>query len=247
MEVVSVGIMHYAALVPCAIASLVARSIASSFGIPAPFYEILQLPEFGAISAVKASALGILCGLLSICFCVLLHQSQHLYQKFLKNPYLRAFTGGTVVLLLTMLVGDQTYNGTGTPMINQCMEGKVFWGAFLLKMLFTALTLGCGYKGGEIVPTFFIGASFGCLFGNLLGFSPSLCAAIGMGALFCGVTNSPLTSLLICMEMFGMDALPYFLLSIALSYMVSGYYGLYSSQKIVYSKYKSNYINKQTL
>ena len=138
----------------------------------------------------------------------------------------------------------QTYNGTGTSMISICMDGNISSLAFLLKILFTALTLGCGYKGGEIVPTFFIGAAFGSMFGNLIGFSPSLCAAIGMGAMFCGVTNSPITSLLICFELFGFEGTPFFLLAIGFSYTVSGYYSLYSSQKIVYSKYKSNFIDK---
>ena len=105
---------------------------------------------------------------------------------------------------------------------------------------------GAGYKGGEIVPSFFVGATFGCLFGNIIGFSPSLCAAVGMTSLFCGVTNCPITSLLISFELFGYDGMPYFLLAIPFSYMLSGYFGLYRSQRIVYSKYKTNYINKPT-
>ena len=118
--------------------------------------------------------------------------------------------------------------------------------AFLLKILFTAVTLSAGYKGGEIVPSFFIGATFGCLFGNLAGFSPSLCTAAGMGAVFCGVTNCPITSLLICFEMFGFGGMPYFLLSVSLGYMLSRYYGQYHSQKIIYSKYKTEFINRKT-
>ena len=82
--------------------------------------------------------------------------------------------------------------------------------------------------------------------GNVLGFSPTLCTAVGMSAVFCGVTNCPITSLLISFELFGYDGMPYFLLAIAFSYMLSGYFGLYQSQKIVYSKYKTNYINKKT-
>lgn len=246
MEVVSVGIMHYAALLPCAISALIARYIAKYlFGLGAPVYDILKVPNFTVLSAVQISLLAILCGVVSILFCIVLHQSGFLYQKYLKNPYVRAFAGGSCVLFLTLIIGDQTYNGTGTAMIQQCIDGDVHSAAFLLKILFTALTLGCGYKGGEIIPTFFIGASFGSQFGNLLGFSPSLCAAVGMGALFCGVTNCPITSLLICFELFGFEGTPYFLLAIGFSYMVSGYYGLYSSQKIVYSKYKSNYIDRK--
>ena len=102
-----------------------------------------------------------------------------------------------------------------------------------------------GFKGGEIVPSFFTGAAFGCLFGNLSGFSPTLCTAVGMAAVFCGVTNCPITALLISFELFGYDGMPYFLLAVAFSYMLSGYYGLYSSQKIIYSKYKTNYINQK--
>ena len=150
------------------------------------------------------------------------------------------------MVLLTLLVGNRDYNGAGVDIITKCMHGEVRPEAFLLKMIFTALTLGAGFKGGEIVPSFFTGAAFGCLFGNILGFSPSLCAAVGMTSVFCGVTNCPITSLLISFELFGYDGMPYFLLATAFSYMLSGYFGLYKSQKIVYSKYKTNYINKPT-
>lgn len=168
-------------------------------------------------------------------------------KRFFKNPYVRALAGGLIVIGLTMLVGNQTYNGTGMNIITGCMEGKtVFPLAFLLKMVFTAATLGAGYKGGEIVPTLFIGSTFGTFFASAFGCSIPLCAAVGMGAVFCGVTNSPITSLMICFELFGFDGMPYFLIAIALSYMLSGYYGLYSSQKIIYSKYKTEYINRKT-
>lgn len=246
MEVVSVGIMHYSALVPCVISSLVAHGIALYFGVSQEMFPITDIPDFTVASAVRLSVLAILCALVSILFCIMLHQTGRLYQKYLKNPYLRAVAGGCIIIALTLLVGDQSYNGTGVSTIAQCVDGTVRPEAFFLKMLFTALTLGAGFKGGEIVPTFFIGASFGCLFGNLIGFAPSMCTAIGMTAVFCGVTNCPITSLLISFELFGYNGMPFFLLAIAFSYMLSGYFGLYSSQKIMYSKYKTNYINKQT-
>lgn len=247
MEVVSVGIMHYSALVPCVIASLIAHAIATSFGVTAEIFPLGKIPTFAVGTAIQTALLAILCALVSIIFCILLHQAEHLYKKFLINPYLRAFVGGCIVIALTLLVGDQTYNGAGIPIIAGCMKNAdVAPEAFLLKMIFTAITLGAGYKGGEIVPTFCVGAAFGCLFGNLSGFSPTLCTAVGMASLFCGVTNCPITSLLISFELFGYDGMPYFLLAIAFSYMLSGYYGLYHSQKIIYSKYKTNYINRKT-
>ncbi len=246
MEVVSVGVMYYAALVPCVISSLVASMVARYFGVSQELFLIEKIPTFRFLPAVKISVLAILCAGVSILFCIMLHSSDHLYKRFFKNAYIRIFVGGCLVIALTLLVGDQTYNGAGMNMIEQYMQGHVPPEAFILKMLFTAVTLGAGFKGGEIVPSFFTGAAFGCLFGNILGFSPSLCTAVGMTAVFCGVTNCPLTALLISFELFGYDAMPYFLLAVAFSYMLSGYYGLYSSQKIIYSKYKTNYINRKT-
>ena len=246
MEVVSVGVMYYAALVPCVISSLVASMVARYFGVSQELFLIDNIPAFRFLPAVKISVLAVLCAGVSILFCIMLHSSDHLYKRFFKNAYIRIFVGGCLVIALTLLVGDQTYNGAGMNMIEQYMQGQVPPEAFILKMLFTAVTLGAGFKGGEIVPSFFTGAAFGCLFGNILGFSPSLCTAVGMTAVFCGVTNCPITALLISFELFGYDAMPYFLLAVAFSYMLSGYYGLYSSQKIIYSKYKTNYINRKT-
>lgn len=247
MEMVSVGVMYYIALVPCVISSLVAHGIAVYFGVSSELFPIGNIPHFGILNAVKISGLAVLCALVSILFCVVLHQTEHLYKKFFANPYIRAAVGGCIVIALTLLVGNRDYNGTGIGIIDQCLDGTVRPEAFLLKIIFTALTLGAGYKGGEIVPSFFTGAAFGCLFGNLIGFSPSLCAAVGMCSVFCGVTNCPVTSLLISFELFGYDGMPYFLLSVAFSYMLSGYFGLYKSQRIVYSKYKTRYINRNTL
>lgn len=246
MEVVSVGIMQYSALVPCVIASLSAFSVAQAFGVGQELFLVEWVPNFTIFSATKVSILAVLCAVLSIAFCIMLHQTEHLYKKLFKNPYLRIVAGGCFIIVLTLLVGDQTYNGTGMHVIEEAMEGHVVPYAFILKMIFTALTIGAGYKGGEIVPSFFIGATFGCLFGNILGFAPDLCAAVGMASLFCGVTNCPITSLLISFELFGYEGMPYYLLAIAFSYMLSGYYGLYSSQRIMYSKYRTQFINRKS-
>lgn len=246
MEVVSVGIMHYSALVPCVVSALIAHGIATNFHIIPEQFPLAQFPAFTLKTAIITAFLAILCAGVSILFCVALHASGKLYKRFFPNTYVRIGIGGTLIILLTLLVGNQDYNGAGMFVIERCFEGKGVPYAFLLKILFTAITLGAGYKGGEIVPSFFIGAAFGFTFGSLLGFAPALCTAIAMGSVFCGVSNCPITSLLICFELFGYEAMPYFLLSIALSYMLSGYYGLYRSQKIVYSKYKTEFINRKT-
>lgn len=247
IEVVSVGIMHYSALVPCVIAALVAKSVAVHFGIAGDTFLLMQLPDFSLKNAVLTALLAVLSALVSILFCIILHQSEHLYKKFFKNRYFRVLIGGMLVIVLTLLVGNRNYNGSGMEMIERCIAGdSIPPYAFLLKMLFTAITLGAGYKGGEIVPSFFIGATFGTFFSSLCSLPSALCAAIGMTSVFCGVTNCPITALLISFELFGYEGMPFYLLSTALSYMLSGYYGLYLSQKIIYSKYKTEFINRKT-
>ena len=130
--------------------------------------------------------------------------------------------------------------------IDEALFGRANPEAFALKILFTAITLGAGFKGGEIVPTFFIGATFGNTMARLIGLNPSFGAGIGLIALFCGVTNCPLTSLIMSIELFGKDGMLFFAIVCAVSYMLSGYHGLYSEQKIVYSKIKPEFIDKKS-
>ena len=247
MEVVSVGIMHYSALLHCVIASLTAHGVATACGIAPEIFPISSIPAFAPKTALIIGVFAVLCAVVSILFCTILHNAERLYKRFFKNPYLRVVVGGCIVITLTLLVGDQTYNGTGMNIIAGCMEGKsIFPLTFLLKMIFTAATLGAGYKGGEIVPTLFIGATFGTFFATVTGCYIPLFAAVGMGAVFCGVTNSPITSLLICFELFGFVGMPFFLIAVSVGYLESGYFGLYHSQKIMYSKTKLQFINEKT-
>ena len=116
-----------------------------------------------------------------------------------------------------------------------------------LKMLFYCHCPWCRFKGGEIVPTCcVVGATLGCAFGEITGFAPSLCAACAMTAMFAGVTNCPITSLVIALELFGYEGMEYYSIAIAVSFALSGYYGLYASQKFVYSKTKTEFINRRS-
>lgn len=245
MEVVSVGIFYYAALVPAVISSLVAISVAQYFGVHAEKFTILEMPEFALMPAVKIILLAMVCAAVSELFCLILHKLGHFFKQHIKNSYLRVIVGSFLLIGLTALVQTTDYMGAGVDVIERAMNGQVRPEAFLCKMIFTAITLSVGFKGGEIVPTLYIGATFGCFAGQLIGLSPSLCAAAGMAALFCGVTNCPISSLLLSMEMFGMEAAPYIMLAVAISYMLSGYDGLYESQKIVYSKFRKKYLGGQ--
>lgn len=246
MEVISVGIMQYAALVPCSIAALVAKEVAELVGAEGEHFQILAPPSFDLKSAVMIIILAVLCAAVSILFCKVLHVTEHLYKKWIPNEWARVVAGALLVILMAKLLGTTDYLGAGMNVIERAVEGEVIAAAFLLKIIFTAVTLGSGFKGGEIVPTLFVGATFGCLFGQLTGFSPSLAAACGMAAVFCGVTNCPLSTLFLSFELFGFECMPFFLLSIGISYLESGYFGLYHSQKILYSKTKLQYINTRT-
>ena len=237
LEVVNVGQLRYAALFPCLLSALTADAIPRALGLPGERYRLSGLPELGAASLLRCGALAILAALVSIAFCVLMHQAGRLYKKYIPNQYLRSLAGAALVVALTVLEGSGDYNGAGGHIIELAVEGEVHapW-AFLLKMLFTALTLGAGFRGGEIVPTLFIGSTFGCAAAPLLGLDPAFGAAVSMIALFCGVVNCPMASIFLAVELFGGEGLLFFALACALSFLVSGRYSLYSSQRNVYSK-----------
>lgn len=245
MEVVSVGVMYYAALVPCVFSSLVASKFANHMGIGPNVFKIRQMPLFEVVPSLKVIGLALCCAALSVVFCMALHSLGDFYRNKLKNPYIRIIVSSLVIIVLTIILQTDDYMGAGVPVIQRAIQGNVEPLAFVWKIVFTALTLEAGFKGGEIVPSFFVGATFGCLFGHIVGISPSLCAAVGMMSVFCGVTNCPITSMLIAFELFGYHGVPFFLLGISVSYLMSGYYGLYHDQTIVYSKYKTEYINRK--
>ena len=257
MEVVSVGVLYYAAIVPCAVSSIMGLWVAKLFHVPATAFPLTGIPDLSPVALLQVIVLGVLFALLSILFCRIMHTVPHLYQRFFPNSFLRAAVGGFLVIALTLLVWlwnpfTFDYNGAGESIIHAAVEGHARPEAFLLKMLFTALTLGAGFKGGEIVPVFFTGATFGCTVAPLLGLSPSFGAGLGMVCVFCGVTNCPITSLLMALELFGEgssamftgQSMGLFAVCIAISYTLSGYYGLYKEQKIVYSKFRPEFINK---
>lgn len=244
MEVVSIGIFHYSAFFPCLLSAYVATGITRLMGISPEGYTLLGTPGLAPLPLLQVGALAILCALLSILFCVAMHKTAHLYQKFFPNQYLRVVVGGVIVVLLSLLLGTRDYNGAGGHIISAALAGTAVPWAFAAKLVLTALTLGAGYRGGEIVPTFFVGATFGCAVSPLLGLDPAFGAAIGMVSLFCGVVNCPLASILLSVELFGSDGLLFFALACALSYLLSGKFSLYSSQKIVYSKLEPRFIDE---
>ena len=245
LEVVDVGHLQYAALFPCLLSALVSDAIPRALGLPAERYRLQGMPSLSPAALLRCGALAALAALVSIAFCVLMQRIGRLYQKYIPNQYLRALAGAALVIALTVLEGSGDYNGAGGGVIALALEGEVRvpW-AFLLKMVFTALTLRAGFRGGEIAPTLFIGATFGCAAGPLLGLDPAFAAAVSMIALFCGVVNCPLASIFFAIELFGGEGLLFFALACALSFLLSGNYSLYSSQKLMFSKVERKAIDQ---
>ena len=245
MEVISVGVFYYAGLIPCLTAALVGYLVSLMMKVPPTRFTVAD-PGLNAWTMVLVILLAIGCGVVSILFCRGLQGSGRLAAKLLPNPFVRVFVGGLLVIALTLLVGSTDYNGAGMSVVEQAVGGHVSGWAWLLKLLFTAVTIGFGFKGGEVVPSFFVGAAFGCLLGGFLGLPAGFGAAIGLVAVFCGAVNCPIASVLLSVEIFGIGGLLYFAMACAISYLLSGYCGLYSSQTILYSKMRAEFINIHT-
>ena len=247
IEIISVGIMHYSALVPCVAASVSAHFMAQFLQVPPEVFHISPA-AMNVSSFLRLVPLAACLGGVSVLFCIVLHKTEHHLEAKIKNQYVRILSAAVLVVALSMIPGNSIYLGSGMGIIEDIFHhgGNVVPYAFLLKMIFTGLTLGSGFKGGEIVPSLCIGAAFGCAAAPLFGFGPELAAACGMIGVFCGVTNCPLSSLLLSFELFGFEGMPYYLVTVAISYMLSGYCGLYRAQKIMYSKTEARFINTTT-
>jgi H+/Cl- antiporter ClcA len=246
MEVISIGVMYYAALVPCVFSAFTAAALARFWGLMPEQFAIGAVPAWSIETAIVAVGLAAGCALVSELFCITLHTTEHLYKKYLPSPVWRILSGAAIVIVLTLLTGSTRYNGSGVSLIEKCFEGEGLPWDFLMKILFTTVTLEAGFKGGEIVPTLTIGAAFGSFFAFLFGQPVGLMTACGMLGLFVGVTNCPISTLLLGFELFGYGAMPFFVLVIAVSFSFSGYYSLYASQKFIYSKTRTEFINRKT-
>lgn len=236
MEVAAVGVFRYSALYPCLAASLTGWGVSSLLGTIPERMPAIAVPAGDVSGILRVAALALVCALCSILFLSVIHLAAHLYQRCLPNIFPRAAAGGVLVIAATLLLGTRDYNGAGMDMAIAAVEGRAVPWAFLAKILLTALTMGAGYKGGEIVPAFFIGAALGCTAGPLLGLDPGFAAAVGLISLFCSVVNCPLASIVLSVELFGGGGLWFFAMACGVSYLMSGYYSLYAEQKIIYSK-----------
>lgn len=244
LEVISVGVLYYAGLVPCLTAALTGYLVSVLMGVP-PTRFTVTVPGLEVRTMLLVIVLALLCAVVSILFCRGLHGVEHLLKRTLKNPYLRVAVGAAVLIGLTLLTNGD-YNGAGMEVIGRAIAGQADPWAWVWKLLFTAITIGCGFKGGEVVPSFFVGAAFGCVAAGWLGLPAGFGAAMGLVSVFCGAVNCPLASIILSVELFGSGDLLYFAMACSISYLISGYCGLYSSQTILYSKLRAEFINVRT-
>lgn len=244
LEVISVGVLYYAGLVPCLTAALTGYLVSVLMGVP-PTRFTVTVPGLEVRTMLLVMVLALLCAVVSILFCRGLHGVERLLKRTLKNPYLRVAVGAAVLIGLTLLTNGD-YNGAGMEVISRAIAGQADPWAWVWKLLFTAITIGCGFKGGEVVPSFFVGAAFGCVAAGWLGLPAGFGAAMGLVSVFCGAVNCPLASIILSVELFGSGDLLYFAMACSISYLISGYCGLYSSQTILYSKLRAEFINVRT-
>ena len=236
IEFESVGTIFSPALLPCFLSAFIASRLSAVLGVHAETHILTEAFQITLANCWQYLILAVLVSLLGICMCTVFHKAEHLAAHHISNPFVRIMAGGAVITALTLLVGDHRFNGAGMDMALKAVAGEADWYSFLLKMLFTAVTLAAGFKGGEIVPTFCIGATFGCVLGGLLGLDAGMAGALGLVGLFCCATNSPFASIVLSVEMFGGTNIQLFAFVCVICYVLSGNYGLYASQVLKYNK-----------
>ena len=239
LEVAQVGKKCFKAMIPAFISSITGFIVANTLGIEPEHFPVNEIPVFSLEVLWKFVLIAVVGALVSWIFVYALHYSEKCFARFIKNEYIRVATGGVIVIILTLILGTADYNGGGVSIIHHVFtSGEVNYEAFILKIIFTAISVGAGYKGGEIVPTLFVGSTLGGAMSLLLGLNPAFGAAIGITALFCGVTNAPFATVILACEMFGIEGIGYYFIASAISFALSGKVCLYKGGKLPFVQSK---------
>ncbi|WP_411829428.1 voltage-gated chloride channel family protein [Paenibacillus alginolyticus] len=242
IEVIAIGLVSYQAIIPCFIASFVGNVVTTVWGIHHIHYHMGEVPSLTAMVVMKVVIASVLFGLASILFSELTHWLKKMFAKLFKNPVIKTFIGGVIIIVLVYIFGTRDYLGLGIPLLQESFEHPVAHLAFLWKTLFTALTLGAGYQGGEVTPLFVIGGTLGNSLASILHISAPFLAGLGLIAVFSGATNTPIACFIMGIELFGAESALYIFMACIISYMFSGHTGIYTSQQIGVSKSKLHLI-----
>ncbi|WP_018922706.1 chloride channel protein [Salsuginibacillus kocurii] len=234
MEMVYLGKMKYEAVVPCLVASFIGHFTATgAWGLEHEEFVIQTIPEMTLLSFSKVIVAAVIFSLVSVAYCQLRHGIQRVSETYLKKNHMwRAFIGGLIIVMLTGILGTDDYNGRGLDMLQESFEETVPTFAFLAKLVFTAVTMGTGFVGGEAIPLFFMGATLGNTISTIIDLPMSFLAGLGLIATFAGGANTPIAAFLLAVEMFDGKGIEYFFLACLISYIFSGHHGLWPSQAI---------------
>ena len=241
MEVLAFGSLRYDSILPCLIASLISDRVTRAWGVHHADYHLRSIASAGGggFVLVKVAIAGICFGLASAFFAELAHGTQRLFQR-IRQPLLRPVAGAAAVIALTHALGTREFLGLGvwssvpgnvTILSSFNADGAHAW-SWWWKSLFTAITLGSGFKGGEVTPLFYIGSTLGNALSSLLSEPASLFAALGFVAVFAGATNTPLACTIMGVELFGAEHVVPLAVACFVSYLFSGHSGIYLSQRV---------------
>lgn len=231
LEVLAVGLLSYEALLPCFIASFTGHLVTTAWGIRHVHYSMEQIPPLSASLLVKVTLASILFGLTAMLFVRLTRRLKAWFGGWPVSPPLRSAAGGIIVIALVYLLGTREYLGLSLPLLQHSFQEAASPLDFLLKTLFTSITLGAGFQGGEVTPLFVIGAALGSALGGLLAVSVPLLAAAGLVSVFGGAAKTPIACFIMGIELFGADGAVYLFLACIVSYLCSGRAGIYETQK----------------
>jgi H+/Cl- antiporter ClcA len=240
IEVLAIGTLSYDAIAPCFMASFAGDLVTRAWHVHHTVYPVSDVPHITLSGIIYSMIAGVVFGLVAMVFAKLTHAIAGLAKRYIPNAPLRPVVGGLIVTLAVFGIGTSRtlkYLGLGIPTIVASFTSKLPVYDFAGKTLFTAVTLGSGFKGGEVTPLFYIGATLGNALSHVLPLPPSLLAAMGFAAVFSGAANTPIASTLMAIELFGAEAGAYAGIACVLSYLFSGHAGIYSAQRIGVSKH----------
>jgi H+/Cl- antiporter ClcA len=232
LEVFVVGRMRYDAIIPSFLAAIFANEAAHLWPIHHTHYHIPFVPDLMAPQLLWAILAGICFGLAGMLFSKATHFWGDFFKKLIKYPPLRPVIGGIVIAGAVWALGTTRWIGLGVPVIVESFEQQLPFSDFILKILFTSFTLGAGFKGGEVTPLFFTGATLGSALALFIPLPVALLAGMGFVAVFSGATNTPIACTLMGIELFGADAGVFIGIACATAYLFSGHTGIYGEQII---------------
>jgi H+/Cl- antiporter ClcA len=237
IEVLAIGTLSYDAIGPCFVAAFVADLVTRAWGVHHTVYRVTEVPALEMKGILAAMAAGVAFGLVGMAFAKATHGVSHVAKRYIAFAPLRPFAGGLIVTAAVFALGTTKYIGLGIPTIVASFSTKLPPYDFAGKFLFTAVTLGAGFKGGEVTPLFFIGSTLGNALSRILPLPCSLLAGMGFAAVFAGAANTPIASTLMAMELFGAEAGAFAGIACVVSYLFSGHGGIYHAQRLGKSKH----------